>query len=180
MENVLLFQVFHSCNASAIANFPVFQHTSTSTSQHQGWRSLARHKLPGAFLPGCSLGHIPEYVSHFDKFQKEGYSVLACVSVNDPYVMDAWHGQYGSDEIRMLADTNCEFTKAIDMAIDFRSFLGNYRSQRYSLLVDDSIVTNVSYEPEDTGLACLLCIERSKKAQHAKNSSKDDVGYKYL
>lgn len=51
---------------------------------------------------------------------------------------------------------------------------------RYSLLVDDSIVTNVSYEPEDTGLACLLCIERSKKAQHAKNSSKDDVGYKYL
>ena len=56
----------------------------------------------------------------------------------------------------------------------------DYTVYRYSLLVDDGVVTSVSYEPEDTGLACLLCIERTKKAAHAENSSTGVIGYKYL
>ncbi|ELU07831.1 hypothetical protein CAPTEDRAFT_153829 [Capitella teleta] len=119
--------------------------------------------VPGAFIPGCSRSHIPEYLGHCESYRKEGYEEVVCLSVNDPFVMDAWgHFVKSSDRIRMLSDMKCEFTNATNMQLDSASLLGNIRSRRYFLLINDNVVEYVSHEPEDTGLSCLLCIKRMK------------------
>lgn len=119
--------------------------------------------VPGAFNPSCSQGHIPEYLEMYDKFLVEGYSILSCVCVNDPFVLAAWAKEIDPDQkMRMFADIKGEFTKAIDMELESsRIFLGTVRSKRYTLLVDNNYVTHIN-GPDDTGLSCLLCIQRQK------------------
>jgi len=115
----------------------------------------------GAFNPGCSAAHIPEYLASCDQFKKEGYGVVACVSVNDPFVMEAWGKEVDKGgKIRMLADPCRDLTKALDMELDCKHLLGNIRSKRYSMLIEDNKVTHITMEPDASGLACLLCIQR--------------------
>ncbi|XP_060080311.1 peroxiredoxin-5, mitochondrial-like [Ylistrum balloti] len=114
----------------------------------------------GAFTPGCTEVHLPDYLDHYEKFKNEGYDLICCVAVNDPFVMSAWGKHVKAEgKIRMLADTQAEFTRALNMELDCRKVMGNTRSKRYSLVVEDGIIQSINMEPENTGLACLLCIK---------------------
>ena len=113
--------------------------------------------VPGAFTPGCSKTHLPGYVQDVEKYQAKGVEVIACVSVNDPFVMGAWGEAHSAGgKVRMLADPRAEFTKAIDMELDATGILGNIRSKRYSLIIEDGVVKSVNVEPSGTGLTCSL------------------------
>ncbi|XP_044183469.1 peroxiredoxin-5, mitochondrial-like [Acropora muricata] len=113
--------------------------------------------VPGAFTPGCSKTHLPGYVEDFDKFKEKGVEIVACISVNDPFVMAAWGEAHNCQgKIRMLADTKGEFAKAVDMELDAVPFLGNVRSKRYSMLIEDGVVKQLQLEPDGTGLSCSL------------------------
>ncbi|XP_034943822.1 peroxiredoxin-5, mitochondrial [Chelonus insularis] len=112
--------------------------------------------VPGAFTPGCSKTHLPGYIEKAADFKRQGIDEIVCISVNDPFVMSAWGKDQGVEgKVRMLADTNAEFTKAIDVDMNL-AVLGGTRSKRYSMIVDDGIVKEMNVEPDNTGLSCSL------------------------
>ncbi|KAK7482179.1 hypothetical protein BaRGS_00026528 [Batillaria attramentaria] len=116
----------------------------------------------GAFTPGCTNTHIPDYLALYDKFKEED-CMISCISVNDPYVMGAWAKSTNAEgKIHMLADPRGEFTRAMDMELDCKKILGTNRSQKYSLVVEDGIIQSINVDPDHTGLACLLCIRTMK------------------
>lgn len=128
----------------------------------------------GAFTPGCSQSHIPEYLENYDKFKAEGYEVIACVAVNDPYVMSAWGKDLQTEgKIMMLADTNAELTKAMRMELDCRHIMGTIRSKRYSVVIHDNVVKGFNGEPDHSGLACLMCIKNINKKQAIKERERE-------
>jgi len=103
--------------------------------------------VPGAFTPGCSMTHLPGYVVNADKIKDKGVDAIACMSVNDAFVMGAWGKAQNADEIMMLADGNGEFTSAIGMELDASGFGMGSRSKRFAMIVDDGTVTHVAIEP---------------------------------
>ncbi|KAL7636596.1 UNVERIFIED_CONTAM: hypothetical protein RMT77_013373 [Armadillidium vulgare] len=112
--------------------------------------------VPGAFTPGCSKTHLPGYISKAEEIRKKGVSEIICVSVNDPFVMAAWGLAQGAKEkVRMLADTNAEFTKALGLEQDL-PVLGGLRSKRYSMVVEDGKICQLNVEPDGKGLSCSL------------------------
>lgn len=116
--------------------------------------------VPGAFTPGCSMTHLPGYVEKIDSIKGKGVDEVICISVNDAFVMDAWGKAHGAGgKIRMLADAGGAFTKALDMEKDLSGPLGNIRSKRYSMLVENGVVKVVNEEPDGTGLTCSLAPE---------------------
>jgi len=113
--------------------------------------------VPGAFTPGCSATHLPGYVAHIDALKAKGVAEVACVAVNDPFVMKAWGDAQGATgKIRMLADTCGEFTKAADLELDLAAVLGNVRTKRFAMVVEDGVVVGLEVEPDGTGLTCSL------------------------
>lgn len=120
--------------------------------------------VPGAFTPGCSKTHLPGYVDQADALKAKGVEVIACVSVNDPFVMEAWGKDHNATgKVRMLADPSGEFTKAVDMEIDLSGALGNKRSKRYSMVIENGLVKTVNVEPDGKGLTCSLAPEILKQ-----------------
>lgn len=112
--------------------------------------------VPGAFTPGCSKTHLPGYVKDSEDIKNKGIGEIVCVSVNDPFVMGAWGKDHNAGgKVRMLADPNAEFTKALELETDLPP-LGGIRSKRYSMVIDDGVVTKLNVEPDGTGLACSL------------------------
>ena len=113
--------------------------------------------VPGAFTPGCSKTHLPGYVAAADDLKAKGVNEILCVSVNDPFVMEAWGKDQGADgKVRMLADTCGDLTKALELELDLSAVLGNIRSKRFSMLVEDGKITKLNVEPDGTGLTCSL------------------------
>jgi len=113
--------------------------------------------VPGAFTPGCSKTHLPGYVADFEKLKAKGVDEIVCVSVNDPFVMAAWgKDQNAAGKVRMLADTNGAFTKALDLELDLSAVLGSVRCKRFSMVVEDGVVKVLNVEPDGTGLTCSL------------------------
>jgi peroxiredoxin len=110
-------------------------------------KKVAIFGLPGAFTRTCSGQHLPGFVQQADQIKAKGVHAIACVSVNDAFVMDAWgKSQNVGDKVLMLADGNADFTKAIGLEID-RSDVGfGLRSQRYSMLVEDGVVKKLNLE----------------------------------
>jgi glutaredoxin/glutathione-dependent peroxiredoxin len=110
-------------------------------------KTVAVFGLPGAFTRTCSGQHLPGYVQNADTLKAKGVSTIACVSVNDAFVMDAWgKSQNVADKVMMLADGNAELTKALGLEID-RSDVGfGLRSQRYSMLVENGVVKQLNLE----------------------------------
>src|SRR5580658_8903425 len=103
--------------------------------------------VPGAFTPTCSAKHVPGFVQHYEDFVKHGVEVIACIAVNDAFVMGAWGKvQQAEGKVVMLADGNAEFTKAIGLGFDGSGFGLGYRSQRYAMLLDDGVVTLLNVE----------------------------------
>merc|ERR1712043_60239 len=109
-----------------------------------GGRKGILFAVPGAFTPTCSEKHLPGFLEGAEELKRAGAEIIACVSVNDPFVMDAWGKQQGVDgKVRMLADTRCELTKALDMELDIADKLGSVRSKRYAMVIDDGKITKI-------------------------------------
>jgi peroxiredoxin len=103
--------------------------------------------LPGAFTPTCSAKHLPGFVQHADDFKKKGVDAIACISVNDAFVMGAWgENQSVGDKVLMLADGNGDFTRALGLEFDGSKFGMGKRSQRFAMIVDNGVVTHLDVE----------------------------------
>ncbi len=110
-------------------------------------KTVGLFAVPGAFTPTCSVKHLPGFKDHAAELKAKGVDTIACVSVNDVFVMKAWGADQGvGDSVLMLADGNGEFTKAVGLEMDARGFGMGARSQRYSLVVKDNVVTHVNVE----------------------------------
>ena len=104
--------------------------------------------VPGAFTPTCSDFHLPSFVIRHDQLREKGVDTVACISVNDPFVMGAWgEAQHVGDSVLMLADGNGEFTKAVGLELDGTGFGLGTRSQRYAMVLDDGVVSTLNVEP---------------------------------
>ena len=103
--------------------------------------------VPGAFTPGCSKIHLPGYVQNVAALRDKGVDVIACVSVNDAWVMDAWARDQGAgDDILMLADGTGEFTRALGLEVDMSGAGLGMRSRRFAAVVEDGVVTDLQVE----------------------------------
>ena len=104
--------------------------------------------LPGAYTRTCSSRHLPGYVTNAETLKKKGIDAVACVSVNDAFVMDAWGKEHGAPgKVTMLGDGSAEFTQAIGLSVDRRSAGMGIRSQRYSMVAYNGVVTALHVEP---------------------------------
>lgn len=103
--------------------------------------------VPGAFTPTCSARHLPGYVENADALSAKGVDTIACMSVNDAFVMGAWGKDQGvGDKITMLADGNGDYAKALGLTMDASGFGMGTRGQRFAIIVDDGKVTNLNVE----------------------------------
>jgi peroxiredoxin len=118
----------------------------TTSGEFFKGKRVALFAVPGAFTPTCSARHLPSYVDKAAELKAKGIDEIACISVNDPFVMAAWGERDGSKDITMLADGNGEFASAIGLTMDGSKFGLGQRSQRYSMIVDDGIVEQLNVE----------------------------------
>jgi glutaredoxin/glutathione-dependent peroxiredoxin len=103
--------------------------------------------VPGAFTPTCSTKHLPGYVAEWDTMKAKGVDLVACMAVNDVFVMDAWGKAHGAaGKVLMLADGNGDVTRALGLEADFSKYGMGQRSQRFSLIVEDGVVRQLNVE----------------------------------
>ncbi|HJN20808.1 MAG: peroxiredoxin [Alphaproteobacteria bacterium] len=123
-----------------------------STDELLGGKKVVLFALPGAFTPTCSSKHVPGFIENAEALKGRGVEAIACVSVNDAFVMDAWGRDLGvGDSVLMLADGNADFTRAVDLMLDGSGIGFGVRSQRYAMIVDDGVVKHLAVE-DGTGL----------------------------
>lgn len=103
--------------------------------------------VPGAFTPTCSVRHLPGFKENASEFRAKGVDTIACVAVNDAFVMGAWAREQGADEhVLMLADGNGDFTRKLGLDMDASKYGMGQRSQRYAMLVEDGVVKDLQVE----------------------------------
>jgi peroxiredoxin len=117
-----------------------------STSDYCAGRKVVLFAVPGAFTPTCSAYHLPGFVEHAAALNDKGVDAIACMSVNDVFVMDAWGKSANADGVDMLADGNGEFSEALGLEMDATAFGMGKRSQRFAFVVDDGIITQLFIE----------------------------------
>lgn len=109
-------------------------------------KNVVLFAVPGAFTPTCSVKHLPSYVDRIDEFKQRGIEV-ACMAVNDAFVMDAWGKSQGvPEQIQMLADGNGAFTEALGLEMDATAFGMGKRSKRFALYAEDGVVKQLHVE----------------------------------
>ena len=118
----------------------------TTTGEYLAGKRVALFAVPGAFTPTCSAKHLPSYVEKAKDLKGKGVDEIACISVNDPFVMAAWGKADGSQDITMLADGNGDFAEAVGLTMDGSKFGLGKRSQRYSMIVNDGVVEQLNVE----------------------------------
>ena len=118
----------------------------TTSGDYFAGKRVALFAVPGAFTPTCSARHLPSYVEKAEELKGQGIDEIACVAVNDPFVMQAWSERDGSADITMLADGNGAFTDALGLTMDGSKFGLGKRSQRYSMIVNDGVVEQLNVE----------------------------------
>ena len=117
------------------------------SNEYFAGRKVALFAVPGAFTPTCSARHLPGFVEQADALRAKGIDEIACTSVNDAFVMQAWAESAGAGgKITMLADGNGEFAEAIGLGMDGARYGMGKRSQRYAMIVDDGIVEQLHVE----------------------------------
>ena len=109
-------------------------------------RKVALFAVPGAYTPTCSARHLPGYVEKANELKAKGVDEIACTSVNDAFVLNAWKDANDAGDITMLADGNGDFAKALGVDADFGGYGMGTRSQRYSMIVDDGVVSEINVE----------------------------------
>lgn len=103
--------------------------------------------VPGAFTPTCSMNHLPGFVDHAGALRDKGVDTIACMAVNDVFVMDAWGKDRSvGDDVLMLADGNGEYAQALGLELDATGFGMGMRGQRFVIVVDDGVATHVAIE----------------------------------
>ena len=103
--------------------------------------------VPGAFTPTCSANHLPGFIEHADAIAAKGVDTVACMAVNDVFVMNAWGKDRGvGDSVVMLADGNGEYARALGLEMDGTAFGMGMRGQRFAIIVDDGTATHVAVE----------------------------------
>ena len=118
-----------------------------STDELFKGKKVALFALPGAFTPTCSARHLPGFIQQHAALTAKGVDAIACLSVNDAFVMGAWGTQQGAgDKVMMLADGNGDFTRAVGLEMDGSKFGMGKRSQRYSMVVEDGVVKSLNVE----------------------------------
>jgi peroxiredoxin len=121
--------------------------TPVKTDDFFKGRRVALFALPGAFTPTCSAKHVPGFVNNHDALKAKGVDAIACLSVNDAFVMGAWgKDQNAGGKVHMLADGNGEFTEKAGLVMDGTRFGMGKRSQRYSMIVEDGVVKSLNLE----------------------------------
>ena len=111
-------------------------------------RTVVFFAVPGAFTPTCSMKHLPGFVDKAADIRRKGVDEVVCLSVNDAFVMGAWGKEHGAGgKVRMVADGNGDFTRAVGLEMDASGFGMGSRSKRYAMLVKDGKVTELLVEP---------------------------------
>lgn len=118
-----------------------------STDDIFAGKKVLMFAVPGAFTPGCTLTHLPGYVVNADAIKAAGVDTIACLAVNDVFVMDAWGKSQNAEHLLMLADGMGEFTAALDLELDGSAFGLGTRSQRFALIAEDGVITELNVEP---------------------------------
>jgi len=108
-------------------------------------KKVVMFAVPGAFTPTCSVTHLPGYVVSADELKAKGVDAIICVAINDAFVMSAWGKAQNAENLMMLADGDGSYTKALGLEMDTAAF-GGLRSQRYSMVIDNGVVTNLNVE----------------------------------
>ena len=118
-----------------------------STDDFFSGRKVVLFAVPGAFTPTCSQKHLPGFVANADAIKAKGVDEIACVSVNDAFVMDAWGASHGTEgKVTMLADGSAKLAQALGLDLDLVERGLGTRSQRYAMVVDDGTVTLLNVE----------------------------------
>ncbi len=118
-----------------------------NTGDALGSGKVVLFAVPGAFTPGCSKVHLPGFVTRANELTAKGVDTIACVSVNDAWVMQAWAETQGvGDSIVMLADGSGDFTAAMGLAMDGSAFGLGSRSQRYAAVIENGVITHLDVE----------------------------------
>ena len=136
-----------------IPDIELMTRTSDGVAPVQSGEVLGKGKVvlfavPGAFTPTCSDHHLPGFVLRAEDIRAKGVDTIACIAVNDVFVMGAWGDAQGTgDKITMLADGNGEFAAEVGLTLDGSGFGLGTRSQRYAAIIDDGVVTELMVEP---------------------------------
>lgn len=117
-----------------------------STEELFSGKKVVLFALPGAFTPTCSASHLPGFVVNADKIKAKGVDEVVCLSVNDAFVMDAWGKAQNAEEIRMIADGNADFAKAVGLELDLTARGMGVRLQRFAMIVEDGVVKHINIE----------------------------------
>ena len=139
-----------------------------STDSFFANKKVVMFAVPGAFTPTCSAKHLPGYVNLLSQFESQGITV-ACLSVNDPFVMQAWSSERKGDGITFLPDGNATFTKALGLEMDGSGYGLGVRSQRFALYAENGVIKSLAVEKPgafevSSAEAMLNSVERSKAA----------------
>lgn len=119
-----------------------------TTEQLFGGKKVLLFCVPGAFTPTCDRKHLPGYVKQAPALKAKGVDTIACLAVNDVFVMDAWGKSANvGDEVLMLADGNADYIKALGLELDARGFGMGVRGQRFSMTVENGVVKQLNVEP---------------------------------
>ena len=124
-----------------------------TTAQIFDGKKVVLFAVPGAFTPGCSATHVPGFVVNADKIKAKGVDSIVCTSVNDAFVMGAWGQSQNAEELLMVADGNAEFAGKLGLELDGTGFGFGTRSMRYSMIVDDGVVSALNVEPDGAGIS---------------------------
>jgi len=128
---------------AATANGP----EAMTTDAIFGGKKVVLFAVPGAFTPTCSARHLPGFVEHAQAFFDKGVDTIACIAVNDAFVMGAWGKDHGvGGKILMLADGSADFARAMGLELDLVARGMGIRSQRYALVAEDGVVTFLGVE----------------------------------
>lgn len=118
-----------------------------STDSLFAGKTVVLFSVPGAFTPTCDAKHLPGFVQHADAFKAKGVDTIACMAVNDAFVMGAWGKSAGAgDKVLMLADGNGDYSRALGLELDGRGFGMGMRGQRFALIVKNGVATSVLVE----------------------------------
>ncbi len=117
-----------------------------STDELFAGKKVVLFAVPGAFTPTCSMAHLPGFVALADKIKDKGVDTIACLSVNDAFVMDAWGKGANAEELLMVSDWDAGFSKALDLTMDASGFGLGVRSQRFALIAEDGVITHLAVE----------------------------------
>jgi peroxiredoxin len=120
---------------------------SISTTDLFKGKKVVLFAVPGAFTPTCSMNHLPGYIKHAAEIRAKGVDTIACMSVNDTFVMDAWgKDRQAGDKVLMLADGNGTYAQALGLELDASGFGMGKRSQRFAIVVHDGVVKQLHVE----------------------------------